>query len=260
MKKSTSWEEAVVGDYQKNLILPNLLRLMEINKGEIILDLGCGLGFFTREFAKKGAEVIGVDISQKLIEQASSLGKDKEKIKYYVASADNLPFVKNQSVDKATLILSIQNMENPDGVLKECARILKPNGKLFMVINHPAFRIPKTSEWGWDPERKIQYRRIDSYLSEAKEKIVMHPSTLRLASPKLQRGEQAHGKPEDYTITFHRPLQLYFKSLNKNGFYVSRLEEWISHRKSEPGPRAKAEDIARKEIPLFLFMEARVVK
>jgi hypothetical protein len=44
--------------------------------------------------------------------------------------------------------------------------------------------------------------------------------------------------------------------LGKNGFAVSRLEEWNSNRKSQPGPRSKAEDKARKEIPLFMFMEA----
>jgi hypothetical protein len=34
------------------------------------------------------------------------------------------------------------------------------------------------------------------------------------------------------------------------------MEEWESHKKSQPGPRAKAEDQARKEIPLFLYLEA----
>jgi hypothetical protein len=38
---------------------------------------------------------------------------------------------------------------------------------------------------------------------------------------------------------------------------VTMLEEWNSHRKSEPGPRAKAEDLARKEIPLFLCLVAK---
>lgn len=243
MKKNTSWGgAAIVGDYQKNLILPNLLRLIEIKKGEVILDLGCGPGFFAGEFIKKGARVIAVDNSEDLIKQAK--GQNLKNAEFYAASADKLEFLKNETANKATLILAIQNMESPDGVFKECARILKPEGRLFMVINHPAFRIPKSSEWGWDPVKKIQYRRIDSYMSESKEKIRMHPSV---------SSEQAQ---EDYTITFHRPLQLYFKFLNKNGFCVSRLEEWISHRKSEPGPRAKAEDSARKEIPLFLFLEA----
>jgi len=62
--------------------------------------------------------------------------------------------------------------------------------------------------------------------------------------------------PGEFTISFNRPLQYYFKAINKAGMAVGRLEEWNSHKKSEAGPRAKAEDIARKEIPLFLMMEA----
>ncbi len=245
MKQSTSWgEAAVIGDYQKNLILPNLLRLLEIKKGEVILDIGCGPGFFAREFARKGAKIIGVDISKGLIAAATKSASNNEN--YIVGSADDLSFLKDKSIDKITIILAIQNIDNVHKVFAECRRVLKVNGQMFLVLNHPALRIPKASDWGWDPEKSIQYRRVDAYMTETKEKIAMHPSTLR----------QTLGKPEEYTITFHRPLQLYFKFLHKNGFSVSRLEDWISNRKSEPGPRAKAEDSARKEIPLFLFMEA----
>ena len=59
------------------------------------------------------------------------------------------------------------------------------------------------------------------------------------------------------TLSFHRPLQYYFKALAKAGFAVDRLEEWISHKASDSGPRAKAENVARKEIPLFLYLSAK---
>ena len=135
-------------------------------------------------------------------------------------------------------------MENVQGVFNECGRVLKENGKLFLVMNHPAFRIPKASGWEWDAKNKIQYRRIDSYLSESREKIDMHPSA------------GSRKSASDYTLSFHRPLQFYFKALQKAGFSVNRLEEWNSNKKSEPGPRATAENKIRKEIPLFLFLEA----
>jgi len=62
-------------------------------------------------------------------------------------------------------------------------------------------------------------------------------------------------KPWEKTVSFHRPLQFYFKALNKNNLLVSRLEEWNSHRTSEAGPKKEAEDTARREFPLFLFLE-----
>ncbi|MCX6716038.1 MAG: hypothetical protein NT077_03410, partial [Candidatus Taylorbacteria bacterium] len=88
-----------------------------------------------------------------------------------------------------------------------------------------------------------QYRRIDSYLSDGQIEIDMTP------------GENDPAKKKT-TMSFHRPLQSYFKALNKAGFAVSRLEEWISHKKSQNGPRAAEEDRIRKEIPMFLMLEA----
>lgn len=295
MNTSTSWGrvanwydnllEKEKDTYQKSLVLPNLLRLLAIKNGETILDLACGQGFFTREFSRLGAKVIGVDVSNELIDLAKKhrtysssdpsgntkskdaiisriemtrdpkgisryARNDKEEfqfsptvIDYHVSPADNLNFLKNKTIDKITIILALQNIENVHGVLKECSRILKQNGQLFIVLNHPVFRVPKESSWGWDEIRKIQYRRVDSYLSESKVKIQMHPGD----------------KPKEYTWSFHRPLQFYSKSLYKNGFCVSRIEEWNSNKKSEPGPRFQAEDKARKEIPMFLFIEAVVV-
>jgi len=228
------------GTYQKEVILPNLLRLLEIKKGEVVLDLACGPGFFTNEFYKQGAKTIGADIASELIKIAKK--NSPQDIKYFVSSADKLSFLADKSVDKITVILSVQNIENVSEVFKECARALKSGGKLFLVMNHPLFRVPKESSWGWDEQNKIQYRRIDGYLSESKVKIQMRPGS----------------QPEENTLTFHRPLQFYFKALQKTGFLVSRFEEWNSNKKSEPGPRASAENRARKEIPLFLFLEAVV--
>ena len=240
--KVADWYDEMLDEkdntYQKNVILPNILRLMDIKKGEIILDLACGSGFFSREFFKKGAKVVGVDISAELIDIAKK--KSPKEIEYHVLSADKLASVEEKSVDKIAVILAIQNIENISGVFSECNRVLKNGGKIFLVMNHPAFRIPKLSGWTFDDKNKIQYRRIDEYMSELKSKIEMHPG-----KDKSER-----------TVSFHRPLQYYFKMLKKNRFCVSGLEEWISDKKSQPGPRAIAEDKARKEFPLFLFIEA----
>lgn len=247
MKKSTSWG-SVAGWYDKHLaekdtyhsavILPNLLRLVAPKKGMYILDLACGQGFFSRAFAAKGARVTGADISAELIMLAKK--QTITNIDYLVASAENIKAVKNTSIDAVTIVLALQNIENMSGALKECSRVLKLGGKLFLVLNHPAFRIPQRSDWQYDATKKVQYRRVEQYLSEAKIKIDMHPGS----------------DPSEHTISFHRPLQVYFKTLANAGFVVSRLEEWTSHTKTPHGPRAAAENRARQEIPLFLMLEA----
>jgi ubiquinone/menaquinone biosynthesis C-methylase UbiE len=247
MSKNTSWEKVAgwydkllegEGTYQKELILPNLSRLMNIKKGDRVLDLACGQGFFAREFAKQGASVIGVDASPSLIKLA--IKNSSKEISFRVGPAHKLNFLQDASLDKVVIVLAIQNIENAADVLREAARVLKKSGSLFVVLNHPAFRIPKASEWGWDEAKGIQFRRIDAYLSESKVKISMHPGN----------------KPSEETVSFHRPLQFYFKAFKKAGLSVSILEEWNSHKKSERGPRAKAEDMARREIPLFMCLGA----
>ena len=210
--------------YQEKVIAPNLVRLLDIKKGMKVLDLACGQGFFSRKFAEKGASVTGADIGKELIAVAE---KRSPEIPFHTTPAHKLGFA--------------QNIGNMDEVFKEASRVLKKGGRLILVMNHPAFRIPKRSSWGFSSVDKTQYRRIDGYLSETRVPIVMHP------------GQSA----SESTISYHRSMQDYFKALARAGFAVSRLEEWISHKKSQVGPRQAAEDTARKEIPLFLMLEAR---
>lgn len=229
--------------FQEKVILPNLLRIVDPKKGLKILDVACGQGYFSRAFHKKGASVSGCDISKELIQIAKE--NSSPEIEYFVAPSDNLKTVEPKSMDTVTIVLALQNIEKLSETFRECARVLKVGGRLVFVLNHPAFRIPKRSSWGWDEEDNKQYRRIDSYMSDSQFEIDMTP------------GERDTNKKE-FTVSFHRPLQVFFKHLSKNGFVVTRLEEWISHRQSQPGPRANEEDRTRKEIPMFLCVEARV--
>ena len=58
-------------------------------------------------------------------------------------------------------------------------------------------------------------------------------------------------------MSFHRPLSSYAEALAKAGFVIANLEEWKSNRVSETGPRAKAENKARNEFPLFMAIDAQ---
>ena len=233
-----SYLETNKDSYQEQVIAPNLLRLLDIKKGMKILDLACGQGFFSRKFKALGATVTGVDISTELIITAK---KHSEGIEYIVSPAHKISFIKDASVDAITIVLAIQNIEEIAEVFAHAQRVLVKRGRLIMVLNHPTFRVPKRSDWGFDPRDGKQYRRVDGYLSRTTNTIVMNPGK--------EKSEE--------TISYHRSLQDFFKALNKAGLAVTRLEEWISHKKSQNGPRQKAEDLARKEIPLFMMIEAK---
>jgi ubiquinone/menaquinone biosynthesis C-methylase UbiE len=249
MTKDTSWgqvadwyDEHLKDDdtYHAKVIAPNLLRILKPAPDMKVLDLACGEGYFTRLIKETGADVTGSDIAEELIKKAL---QDSPGIKFFVGNAENISFAEANYFDAITCVLALQNMEHLEKVFRECARVLNKEGRLIFVINHPAFRIPKKSSWGWDQEQGIQYRRLDSYLSKSREKIDMSPSQ----------------KEKNITWSFHRSLQDYSKALSAAGFAITKMEEWISHRKSEKGPRSLAEDIARKEFPLFLLVETRLM-
>ncbi len=225
--------------YHTEVVLPNLTRVLSLTTGDHVLDLACGQGFFSREFAKTGARVVGADIAEELVEAART---QKGNVTYHVAPASELSFAKDGEFDVVVCVLALQNMEDLSSVFKEVRRVLTKGGRFVMVINHPAFRVLKRSSWDFDAEKNIQYRRVDGYLSGAKIFVDMHP------------GKQG---TKTETISFHRSLQDFFKALTASGFAVTKLEEWISHRESMKGPRQEAEDTARKEIPLFLALEAK---
>jgi ubiquinone/menaquinone biosynthesis C-methylase UbiE len=242
--------------------MPNLLRVLDPRPSETILDIACGQGFFSREIAKTGAKVVACDIAKELIDLArkhQDQGKDKN-IDYHVSAANVLGFCPSGSINAAIIVLALQNIEDISGVFHECAKVLKSSGpsglgsRLIIVLNHPAFRIPKHSSWQWDEPAHAQYRRVDAYMSDTRERIDMNPGTT--LSPSHDQKDNMSKKDKNFTVSFHRPMQVYFKALAKAGFVVTHLEEWISHKQSDAGPRAKEEDRIRKEIPMFLMIEA----
>ena len=245
-----SWYDAhLKGDdtYHAKVITPNLSRLIGDMKGKVILDLACGQGYFTEVWAMANTKkVYGIDLGDELIKIANDKAhKMKLKnIEYIVSPADNLEMIADNSLDIVTCVLAIQNIEEVRGVFVEVEKKLKSGGHMYIVLNHPSFRNPRHTHWGWDEEKKTQYRRVDEYISQSQAKIDMNPSI-----------DKSNSSSKNHTLSFHRPLQYYFKAINKAGLYVGRLEEWISHKSSQNGPRQNAEDKSRHEIPMFMMIE-----
>lgn len=289
MKQNTSWGKVAdwYDDYlgnedsvQKNVILPNLLRIVNAQPGEFIADVACGQGFFSEALVLQKAQVIGVDIAPELIKKAEARFQDQKlkNARFHVSTADKLDMIQNSTIETAICVLALQNIKELDQTIAEVARILrKPKnqdtvgmaikqhsdpkkvnsqtyGRFVFVLNHPSFRIPQSSDWFYDDRpssgnKGKQGRVVYEYLSEGTIKIDMNPGI-----PKERV------KDKKYTISYHRPLQVFIKLLSKHGFAVTRLEEWSSHKKSQEGPRAKAEDDARKEIPMFMCVEASLIR
>lgn len=270
------WYESLIegrgSDHHENVILPGTLRLIGAKPGERVLDVACGEGNLCRELARAGVIAVGVDASPRLIEAArrSTAGPlDAAAPKFHVADARQLDTLDLGTFDHAACIMALMNIDPLEPLVHGIASRLNPGGRFVAVILHPAFRSPGRTSWAWEARdrgvdednsrpaqrkphkgresREVrQFRRVDAYLSETSRQIVMNP------------GAASSGALPVTTITHHRPISTYVRFLSSCGFVIDAIEEWPSARISEPGPRAEEENRARREIPMFLAIRARL--
>jgi SAM-dependent methyltransferase len=100
-----------------------VLDLLKVRPGERILDLGCGDGALTEKIAALGAEVVGVDSSQDMVDAARRCGIDAG-----VASGYSLPF--DREFDAVFSNAALHWMkDDPDAVIAGVNRALKPRGR-----------------------------------------------------------------------------------------------------------------------------------
>jgi SAM-dependent methyltransferase len=231
---SSRWYDDIVGDqghyYHQEIILPGVIRLLNLKAGDHLLDVGCGQGVMARALPR-GVKYTGVDASATLIKQA----KQKSPKERFIIADATKPYSLEEKATHALCILSLQNMSDPAAALREIGKHVK--GKILLILNHPCFRIPRQSSWGVDEAKKMQYRRVDRYMTPLEVPIHTHPGT---------------GK-ETTTYSFHFPFSYWFTSCHQAGFSILEAEEWCSNKESTGG-RAKMENRARKEFPLFLAL------
>jgi SAM-dependent methyltransferase len=242
---SSSWYDKIVGSkghyYHQQVIIPGVLRLLELAKhpSPSILDLACGQGILSRHLPK-GVKYLGVDGSKTLIDSAKKYGRNSNH-QFLVRDLSQRLQLDNQAFSHATCILAVQNFAEPHSLFQIAYDHLRPDGSFVMVLNHPCFRIPRQSSWGIDEQKKLQYRRIERYLSPLKIPILTQPS------------KQAASQE---TWSFHYPISYYTQHLKQAGFVIEHIEEWCSDKKSV-GKNASMENRSRQEFPLFMTFCAR---
>lgn len=227
--------------YHQKIIIPGVLRLLQLKPGHSVLDLGCGQGVLARQLPKK-VVYYGLDLAQSLLgfAQQKTLGPSSHFLKQDITRPFNLT---KKDFTHAAIILTLQNTADPKMVLQNASDHLTINGRLVIVLNHPCFRIPRQSSWEIDPRNKMQYRRINRYLDELKIPINMHPGQ--------KRGP--------ITWSFHFPLRKLSEYLCFANFMIEKIEEWTSDKISQ-GKQAKMENFSRSQFPLFLTLCCRKVK
>jgi len=237
------WYGELVGKeghyYHQHVVLPHSLALLELRDDSSLLDLACGQGVLARKIPPT-VHYEGIDSSQDLVNQARRLDKNKRHI-YTAADVSQKLTIKKNDFSHAALIFALQNIKDPAGALRNARLHLRKGGKLLIVLNHPCFRIPRQTSWETDETNKMQYRRVNRYLSPLEIPIRTNPGK---------------GEASEVVWSYHLPVSEYSRMLFENGFVIEKLEEWASD-KSSIGTAARMENRARNEFPLFMAILAR---
>jgi SAM-dependent methyltransferase len=236
------WYDGWVGGqgshYHRALAIPAVLELLSPSRHESILDIGAGQGVLAPYVTRTGARYTGIDSSARLIDLArrrhGNLGR------FFVGDVRRMALVAGlgpASHDAAVFLLSIQDMDPLGPVLDSVAWALRPTSRIAILMTHPAFRVPRHSGWGFDPTRKLAYRRLDGYLT---------PMDVPMRS--VER--------EPPTRSFHRPLSHYINALARVGFAVDAMLE-IPDLPPELRPSFGSRSApSNSDIPLFLGLRA----
>lgn len=186
-------------------------KLFEAKPGERILDAGCGAGFMSRIYARKGAEVVGCDRAEGMIKQAETEeGKNSLGIKYVQCDITKLSF-KDQQFDAVSCVAVLihDSPEECQAFFDEAYRVMKPGGRMVVSIMHPYLFNPespsrnKKASW-------VQYKPFDNK-----------------AIAESQRFEEIYknseGKEFVSTVWCH-PEDSFIEEIKKAGFHIAQTQ------------------------------------
>jgi ubiquinone/menaquinone biosynthesis C-methylase UbiE len=112
-----------------------VLAQLDLKDGMNLLDIGCGTGWAVRRSAilvGPRGKACGVDLSEKMIEQARKAAAGMQNVEFQQANAEELPFA-NGSFDRVLSTMSFHHWLHPSVGVMEIARVLRPGGRVCVV-------------------------------------------------------------------------------------------------------------------------------
>ena len=172
-----------------------------------VLDLGCGEGGYARELARRGARVTGVDGSARLIEVARQRARaEGVDVRFVHANANALPEAASDRFDVVVAPMSLMDVEDYRGSIREVQRVLRRGGELVMSITHPCFSAP-LSEWIRDADGSLRVFAVDRYFE-------------RIAWP-----QKITAAFHSQVLRRHRPLEDYMAAPLECGLRLGEFHE-----------------------------------
>ncbi len=185
-------------------------------QGETAIDLGCGTGSYATWLYDMGLSVVGIDISQKMLEVAR--GKLPNGISFLQTDLSCLPFADN-TFDLAICNAVLEFTNDPVAVLREGFRVIKPGGRLVVGC------ISKDGAWGKKYAKRGQEDSSSIY-SHAQFFTIEDVSNMWLNKPSEVRLGLYVG-PDEFQ-DFHSAIQLEDRSEEQHqgaGYFVVRWEK-----------------------------------
>jgi len=172
-------------------------------EGKRVLDLGCGLGYFARMARARGArEVVAVDISERMLEDARSRGADAG-ILYLRANLEEFE-PEAAAFDLVTSSLALHYLADYPLIVRRVAAALMPGGRFVFSVEHPIYTALAGGGWNTDSDGKALHWKLDHYRDE---------------------GERRTHWFVDGVVKHHRTIETYVNTLLAAGLRLLRLEE-----------------------------------
>ena len=199
-------------DFHTELILPAFDRLVTVEPGEEVLDIGCGNGVVSRYLANRGAQVTGIDASVDLIDHARTY---RDKVSYAVVDAtveEELLGLGQQRFAAAVSSNVLMDMPSITPLMRGLAQLLLPGSHFVFSLTHPCFQNPGAV-------RAVEQDERDGRSSLRHSTKIYH-----YIEPLPYKGAAVVNSPVAQNY-FHRPLHVLFADAFAAGFVIDGLEE-----------------------------------
>ena len=113
-----------------------------VQRGDIVLDVGCGVGRLTRVLAEEASHVHAIDVSAEMLDQARELNAHLTNVAWHHGDGTTLHPIADASIDAVVSHVVFQHIPDPQitlGYVREMGRVLRPGGwAAFQISNDPA--------------------------------------------------------------------------------------------------------------------------
>jgi len=206
--------------YRDHMNTPWFLAMLPDVTGLRGLDIGCGEGNNTRLVAQRGASMTAVDISPKFVAHgAGTEAKEPLGIRYIAASGSALPFA-YESFDFAVAFMSLMDMADRDGAVREAYRVLKRGGFFQFSIIHPCFQTPRFKPVRDESGVRVAVECGDYFVEP---QGVVQEWIFGAAPPEAREGLEKFRIP-----VFYRTLSNWMNLLLDTGFVLERIAEPVA--------------------------------